>query len=84
MSLQTKKRTAPAPDEVDICIVSGVEGPSVYVNELRVAGPKPWGGGSVICEFRAKRSAIDEALKQVWQGDAYGCYVAPSTGDSGS
>lgn len=78
------KRTKPAADEVDICIVSGVEGPSIYINELRVAGPKPWGGGTTICEFRTKRANIDEALAQVWQGGAHGCYVRPSREGAGA
>lgn len=35
------------PGWVEIAIVTGVEGDSLYVNEHRCAGPKPWGGGSV-------------------------------------
>lgn len=38
---------------IEIRVVSGVEGPSVYVNGLRVDGPKPWGGGSLLYSFDA-------------------------------
>jgi len=36
---------------VNIEIVSGVEGNSLYINDYRVAGPKPWGGGRVIASI---------------------------------
>lgn len=35
---------------VKIQIVQGVEGKSCYINDYRVCGPKPWGGGKVIYE----------------------------------
>lgn len=73
------KRRAPKPDEVNICVVSGVEGPSVYVNEIRVAGPKPWGGGTTVYDFNAERRHVDEALQQVWNDDAE-CYGPPRSG----
>lgn len=38
--------------ETTILVVSGPEGPSVYIDNYRVAGPKPWGGGEVIHEFK--------------------------------
>lgn len=31
----------------EVLLMSGVEGPSIYINEYRVCGPKPWGGGRV-------------------------------------
>jgi len=31
--------------------VRGVEGPSVYLNGLRIVGPKPWGGGSLVASW---------------------------------
>ena len=30
---------------LNIVVLKGVEGPSVYINDYRVAGNKPWGGG---------------------------------------
>ena len=38
---------------VEILHVSGVEGPSIYVNNYRVAGNKPWGGGSIVAKWIA-------------------------------
>lgn len=29
--------------EITIKCVSGVEGDSIYLNDTRIAGPKPWG-----------------------------------------
>lgn len=48
---------------VTITVVNGVEGPSVYINDLRVAGPKPWGGGPVVYEWTGvKKAHLEEAL----------------------
>lgn len=35
-------------DPLTIELIRGVGGLSLYINEYRVCGPKPWGGG--ICE----------------------------------
>ena len=29
-------------------LVNGVEGQSLYINDYRIAGKKPWGGGTVV------------------------------------
>jgi len=50
-------------DIVTIEIVSGVEGASVYMNDYRIAGNKPWGGGRVTASFTAGRADICRALK---------------------
>lgn len=42
---------------LDIEVVSGVEGPSIYLNGFRVAGTKPWGGGSYV--YRLKTTGRD-------------------------
>jgi hypothetical protein len=47
---------------VDVYVVNGVEGPSLYLNDLRVAGPKPWGGGPVVHRFEVSLADIKEAL----------------------
>ena len=49
-------------DKIKIQIVSGVEGPSVYINDRRVAGPKPWGGGKIVYEFFASASEVNKSL----------------------
>lgn len=43
-------------------IVSGKEGQCLIVNDLRVAGPKPWGGGTVIKRFQVKKEDLMEAI----------------------
>ena len=42
--------------------ISGVEGPSFYIDELRVAGNKPWGGGSSLGRWRTTPRAVLAAL----------------------
>lgn len=32
-------------EKVKIELINGCEGKSVYINDYRVAGSKPWGGG---------------------------------------
>lgn len=51
------------PERVNVLVLRGVEGPSVYLNEYRVGGPKPWGGGDVIYEWDADRADVLRALQ---------------------
>jgi len=52
---------------VFIDIVEGCEGPSVSIGDndsgMRVAGPKPWGGGQTSRRFTAKVADLKAALK---------------------
>lgn len=50
---------------VAVEVVSGVEGPSLYVNDYRVAGNKPWGGGSTLHSFQVDVREIGTALARV-------------------
>ncbi len=50
--------------EIEIIVVQGVEGPSVYINGYRVSGSKPWGGGQVQYSFKAKKENIETALRE--------------------
>ena len=43
-------------------IVSGVEGASIYLNNFRISGPKPWGGGKVTRSFKVSVGDIRKAL----------------------
>jgi len=55
---------------------SGVAGNSLRINDFRVAGPKPWGGGETIKEWnitdpedlRYIRDEIDAELKEQTNG----------------
>lgn len=56
------------PETVKIEIVSGVEGPCLVIDDWRVAGPKPWGGGKVLYSFdvpRKKLPGVATALEEV-------------------
>ena len=48
-------------DVVTILVCEGVEGPSVYINDCRVAGPKPWGGATAMREFKATSESMKRA-----------------------
>lgn len=39
-------------ERIDIHVVNGVEGPSIYLNGFRIAGNKPWGGGSYLYKLQ--------------------------------
>lgn len=47
-------------EAVKLEIIKGVEGRSVYINDYRVAGNKPWGGGTVVDSFE---TSIKDFLK---------------------
>lgn len=45
-------------------IVSGVEGIALYVNDYRVSGPKPWGGGTSLHFWTVPADDLRHALEQ--------------------
>lgn len=45
-----------------VVFVRGVEGPSIYINDHRICGNKPWGGGDVIHTWTATAKDILEAI----------------------
>lgn len=49
---------------VEVMVVSGVEGPSLYINDRRVAGPKPWGGGKTVYQWKCEIDQIRFALPE--------------------
>ncbi len=42
----------------DLILCEGVEGKSVYLNDYRIAGPKPWGGGKVLQAWKVSADDI--------------------------
>lgn len=50
--------------ELIIEMVDGIEGGSLYLNDYRIAGPRPLGGGITIARWRANRDTIDKVLKK--------------------
>lgn len=55
----------PPPGCVFVDICEGVEGPSVYINDYRVAGPKPWGGGKISRRFTARIESLKTATDRL-------------------
>lgn len=49
-------------NKVKITIVQGVEGKSCYINDRRVCGPKPWGGGKLLYEAEPYLSDMAERM----------------------
>tara|TARA_R110000868_G_C10421851_1_gene723423 strand:+ start:265 stop:465 length:201 start_codon:yes stop_codon:yes gene_type:complete len=43
-------------------LVNGVEGYSIYLNDTRICGSKPWGGGSVIKQWTTSVREFENAL----------------------
>jgi hypothetical protein len=58
------KRTVAEP-EVTITVLRGVEGYAIYVNNYRVAGRKPWGGGDVLYHVWVSKKDMATALKRI-------------------
>lgn len=55
--------------QVWVEVVSGVEGPCLCVSDesgsgLRIAGPKPWGGGTIIHRFKVDAAELCEAATE--------------------
>lgn len=51
---------------------------ALYVNDHRVAGPKPWAGGVVRNEWKLYPGALDTAVGRRFEGDGYAVCIRPS------
>lgn len=60
--LDTPTPNADSGRVIDVLILAGVEGPSIYLDDYRIAGNKPWGGGEVLYEWKADLTDILRAL----------------------
>lgn len=49
-------------DRIVFEVVSGCEGPCLLMDDLRIAGPKPWGGGHVEHRFSARQEDVRRQL----------------------
>ena len=54
--------------EVLIEVIKGPEGHALYIGDLRIAGPKPWGGGEAIHKWRVRLEHIREAVEHAESG----------------
>jgi len=59
-----KKKSLDVNKEIEISIVNGVEGKCLYINHYRVAGSKPWGGGTVLQNWTVTLKDILDALTE--------------------
>lgn len=64
----TKPRSAKRTEEVahKIELVQGVEGMCVYMNDFRIVGPKPWGGGTCIRSWSLSKADLETAIN-MWE-----------------
>ena len=46
-------------------VIRGVEGDCLVLDGMRIAGPKPWGGGRVIKEWNVKETYVPEETCRV-------------------
>lgn len=51
--------------EITIEVVRGVEGDCLAINNLRVVGPKPWGGGKTIKTWKASFEDLQSSFKRL-------------------
>lgn len=48
--------------KITLLLVKGVEGFAIYLNDYRIAGAKPWGGGSTLKSWEIKLDDLKRAL----------------------
>jgi len=48
--------------KIKLELVNGVEGDSIYLNDTRICGSKPWGGGKVMKKWTTSIEDIESAL----------------------
>lgn len=54
-----------ASQKLKLDLVKGVEGNCIVLNQYRIAGHKPWGGGKVIQSWTVDREDIERALEEM-------------------
>ncbi len=52
-------------------VITGPEGQCLSINDIRVAGPKPWGGGVVSMTWNIDDKYIKEALNITMHQDCF-------------
>lgn len=50
---------------VKLEIIQGPEGKCVSLNDYRIAGPKPWGGGRIVQSWDVEIDDIERALAPI-------------------
>ena len=52
--------------DTKIYYIEGVEGNSFAIGDIRIAGPKPWGGGRILAERKTTVKDILYALNNIF------------------
>jgi hypothetical protein len=53
-----------ADKSIEINVLSGVEGPCLSVNNYRIVGPKPWGGGRITHTWYTTKETLIKDLRE--------------------
>lgn len=53
------------PDKIKVTIVQGKEGLAVLLNDYRICGPKPWGGGTVVKEWEVDKIEFELGMRRL-------------------
>lgn len=56
------ERDSETSEIVKIELIQSVEGFSLYFNGYRIAGPKPWAGGSVVSTWEVPMGEVKKPL----------------------
>lgn len=48
-----------------LTLLSGPHGPTILLNGHRIAGPKPWNGGTVMREWEIPAGVVEKAVGEV-------------------
>ena len=51
--------------EIEVSLIKGVEGNSISLNNYRICGSKPWGGGQVLKTWTTSIKDIQSALEGI-------------------
>lgn len=49
----------------EITLIDGVAGMSLYLDNTRIAGPKPWGGGKTLNKWTVSLRYIADAIPEL-------------------
>ena len=61
-------------------VIRGVEGCCLVLDDTRIAGPKPWGGGEVIHCWETDKTYVQERTGKM-NRDEYGYWVCSECGE---
>jgi hypothetical protein len=45
-------------------LINGAEGLSLYIDDFRICGPKPWGGGTVIASWDIDLKELENIVQK--------------------